>query len=479
MGNGVLPTFDGGIGHAMGIPKVAQVITRAAVLRGLCQGMLQDHDVLEPMREAPVHATRLGCLERTAGSIDLAILIQHHCPEVLIERRILRPCCQYCQRTRCITGVGVLERQRLGQMGVPDQCTGYGRGAGDGPLLPGGAGVHWVEGKRCVDGGQSSGDIADAALQGYLEVARLVVTGVAAQGTLCQAQCVAEVAAARLDACKFVECSVLPGGVPGCLVERIEGLVVARLEAQRKTQIVVRFAVVRVRVAAGDAHNRASERMLSRLEIPPTERQKPHRVVAPTIVRITPQCLEVVILGLEGRMPILLEVQSVEEQFVGRAYLGRWFSRRRSRWDILECRLGRRVAHQLLAGGTIRHDQHELVCGERLALRDVFDQHPHRVECRLALPQQCAVALQGHGHATRTGHIDPDVRLLVAVAQMHHHVGVGVAGRTDALVRHKVLLEALFFTGHQPRKIRLVVGERSTHELNVRAVFVGQLPIPH
>ena len=75
--------------------------------------------------------------------------------------------------------------------------------------------------------------------------------------------------------------------------------------------------------------------MLGRVEVPPTERQYPHRVVAPTIVGIAPQCLEVVILGFEGRMPILLEVQSVEEQFVGRAYFGRRFGRGSSRWDVL------------------------------------------------------------------------------------------------------------------------------------------------
>ena len=95
------------------------------------------------------------------------------------------------------------------------------------------------------------------------------------------------------------------------------------------------------------------------------------------------------------------------------------------------------------------------------------------------MPHQCAVALQGHCHAPWASHIDPDVCLVVAVTQMHHHVGVGVAGRTDALVRHKILLEALFFAGHQPRKIWLVVGERSTHQLDVGAIFVGQLPIPH
>ena len=72
--------------------------------------MLQDHDVLEPMGEAPIHATRLRRLERTAGSVDLAILMQHQCAQVLIERRILWSCRQHSQRACCIAGVGVLER---------------------------------------------------------------------------------------------------------------------------------------------------------------------------------------------------------------------------------------------------------------------------------------------------------------------------------------------------------------------------------
>ncbi len=62
--------------------------------------------------------------------------------------------------------------------------------------------------------------------------------------------------------------------------------------------------------------------------------------------------------------------------------------------------------------------------------------------------------------------------------QGEQHVLVRINHMRGLLVRQKVLGERFLFTWFKEGEIGLVVGEDSSHQLDVGAVFVGKVPIP-
>ena len=76
------------------------------------------------------------------------------------------------------------------------------------------------------------------------------------------------------------------------------------------------------------------------------------------------------------------------------------------------------------------------------------------------------------------GTIGDEVDALVGALQVDGRFLRCVLDVTDALIWHEVLREGLLLHRLEPGEIRLVIGIHTAHQLDVRAVTVGEVPIP-
>ena len=100
------------------------------------------------------------------------------------------------------------------------------------------------------------------------------------------------------------------------------------------------------------------------------------------------------------------------------------------------------------------------------------------VQRHRTLEQGVAGVQQPDQHRARLGDIDANRRFGIINREVDDDFTGGVFSAANALKGHKDLREALLFARHEPGKIRLVIGVRATHQLNVGTIRVGQLAIP-
>ncbi|MNC24615.1 hypothetical protein D3C75_726720 [compost metagenome] len=62
--------------------------------------------------------------------------------------------------------------------------------------------------------------------------------------------------------------------------------------------------------------------------------------------------------------------------------------------------------------------------------------------------------------------------------QVDSGFGGGVLHHADLFIRHEILLERFLLVRLQPGEVRLIIRVHPGHQLNVRAIFICQIPVP-
>ena len=78
----------------------------------------------------------------------------------------------------------------------------------------------------------------------------------------------------------------------------------------------------------------------------------------------------------------------------------------------------------------------------------------------------------------RRGGVQRDTQLALTLLHAEGNLCAGVFQRTGLLVGHEILREGFFLIRLEEGEIRLVIGEHTGHQLDVGAVFIGQIAIP-
>ena len=286
----------------------------------------------------------------------------------------------------------------------------------------------------------------------------------------------AVVPAAAVDRGEVVEARLLLGGGPGRLVEGVVGLVVPALIEQRQAEVDICLAVIRVGVALGHARDGRAEVLLRPGEQAAAQQQRAVGVVHADVARVALQRFEVVRVGQVRRVAVLLDVQAGQVELLVGENLLRQLRGGRRIGNLVDLLRLRRVVEQLPAIRVV-HGQHER------RLRHVDDdavaEHVHRADRRRPVVDGPAVRGEHHARVLVDARgVDGDVRRARPALEVQHDLGARVFDVARGLVGHEVLGEGLLLKGLQPREVRLVVAEHAGHQLDVRAVFVGQVAVP-
>src|SRR5579863_10068810 len=95
----------------------------------------------------------------------------------------------------------------------------------------------------------------------------------------------------EIDFGKAVIARSAPCCRPGCLVERIVGLIGTVLEQQRYAEVVIRLAVVRVRIARSQPRDRRAEIALRQCEFTAAKMHPAQRTIDAAVLWIAAQRL--------------------------------------------------------------------------------------------------------------------------------------------------------------------------------------------
>src|SRR5580704_1244094 len=88
---------------------------------------------------------------------------------------------------------------------------------------------------------------------------------------------------AAIDLGQRYKCRRTPGRVPCGFIKRLVGFVLAAQITQREAEVVERFAVVWIRVAAGQAGNGGAKMLLGQFELATTQMPASQCSVASTV----------------------------------------------------------------------------------------------------------------------------------------------------------------------------------------------------
>ncbi len=125
-----------------------------------------------------------------------------------------------------------------------------------------------------------------------------------------------------------------PCGVPCGFIESGIRLVEAALIAERQTELIVRLAVVRIRIAMRQARDGCTQMCFGQRKLAPLQVPRAQCGVGASVAGITEDGLAPVWLGAARCVPVLLQVKACEVEFVvarnllGRRGNGRSFRRR-------------------------------------------------------------------------------------------------------------------------------------------------------
>lgn len=250
------------------------------------------------------------------------------------------------------------------------------------------------------------------------------------------------------------------------------------LIADAKPKAVERFAVIGVGIAEDQPLDRLAEMRLCRIEFPTPQMPQTQGVVATIVQRVAAKRLAPV----EGRaargVPVLLQVQAGEVQFVGAGEVLRQGRLRGRRRHLAPYDRPRLIGDDLLAR-RIDHLQPQL---RRFGPRGQVDGfHQWRVGGQIDLKGR-QQAVRGREQYCRpreqAGDRDPRADGCRLDAQANRRCSIGVAGRADLLDRIPELTPGFGFAGLEKREIGLVVGVHPRHQFDVRAVLVGQIAVP-
>src|ERR1035437_612767 len=131
---------------------------------------------------------------------------------------------------------------------------------------------------------------------------------------------------ARIEFRKSVISGCSPRSVPRGFEERSVGLIKAALMPQCNAELIMRFAVIGVGVAAGESGDGSTQMRFGLSQLAALKMPRPERRIGAGVPGVAADGFEPVRLGATCRMPVLLKVQARQVQFIG---TGDFFRRRR------------------------------------------------------------------------------------------------------------------------------------------------------
>ena len=120
----------------------------------------------------------------------------------------------------------------------------------------------------------------------------------------------------RIQAGKFIESGGLEAAAPDGFVKSIVSFFFFPLIFQRKSQIIIRFIIVRVRIGTNGFLHCLPEILFRPGKITLFKQTSSIGIVQADIGRIPAQPLQIIILGMISGMPVLFHMQTVEEQIL-------------------------------------------------------------------------------------------------------------------------------------------------------------------
>ena len=115
---------------------------------------------------------------------------------------------------------------------------------------------------------------------------------------------------------QFIESGCLEVATPDGLVKGIIGFFFFSLIFQRKSQIIVRLIIIRVRIGTDRLLHRLPEIFFRPGKITLFKQTSSIGIVQADIGRIPAQSLHIVILRMVSGMPVLLHMQTIKEQIL-------------------------------------------------------------------------------------------------------------------------------------------------------------------
>ncbi len=291
-----------------------------------------------------------------------------------------------------------------------------------------------------------------------------------------------QVAAREIHLRQGKRCGRFPGVAPGRLGQCVVRLIQAVEIAQRKAQTIECFAIARIGIEfcqRGDGRPEMLGRLakLAALQMPP-----PQRRVAAAVAGIAVQGLVPIIFGQARRVAVLLQMLPDQKKFFDRRHVGGkgGLSGGGGYWGLFagwqrRCRL---ILNQDFPRAI--DDIHaQFVWRNRLWFNIFFHQRRLRrergrtlMQYEIAVPnleQRTFLPARGDGaHAN----------LCPVHNQRHRRVNVGLVRRTDRADGIPILTPRTRLAGHQPRKVRLIVGEHACHQFNIGSAVIGKIPVP-
>ena len=149
---------------------------------------------------------------------------------------------------------------------------------------------------------------SQVAQDGDFQLACLMVVPVAYERAVYQVKGFLEVAPAAVDGGQVVIGGILPSGIPSRFEECVVCLVRFVLHQTTPTQIVIRFTVVRVRIAFRQGLDGFAEITFGLGELSLAHQEQTHGVVATHVARFAAQRLLIVVHRVVSRVAVLLQV---------------------------------------------------------------------------------------------------------------------------------------------------------------------------
>ena len=245
---------------------------------------------------------------------------------------------------------------------------------------------------------------------------------------------------------------------------------------QRKPEVVIRLAVVRIRVLPGETLQCLAEMPFRLAKTSSPQQQETVCIVDADISLIPLQAFQIIRVREVSRMAVLFDMLSCQEELL----IGHDFFR-------ILCRLCRlRCLRDPLLFRLVIHEEFSVCIDSGTDIR------------RLLRPEADCLLIDIHRREDRIFPIDlvpsaaqDNLCILVPLCavnrqsdltfrdlHIHDSVDRGVLHRPYLFIRHKILLEHLFLKRLQPGEIRLIICIHTGHQLNVRTVLIRKVPVP-
>jgi len=175
------------------------------------------------------------------------------------------------------------------------------------------------------------------------EIARIQVVGIGTQRALEMIKSIRPLLTATVDLCKAMICRPSPSGVPCGLVEGFIGFGDFALIAQRKPEVVVRLAVIRIGVPLRQARDGGAKILFSQPELAASQMPSSECMVRPAVTRISADGLKPIWLRVSRRMPVLFQMEPDQIEFIAGRDALRQAGFRGNRWTRRGYDLRRRI----------------------------------------------------------------------------------------------------------------------------------------